>query len=205
MLPRIVLRLGSFAPLALLSFGLWHCGDDDPSECPEPAYGGDATDEAWRTMVDGDDRAIVGDEHAPALTEPAEAAEVSAAGTSLRIVWASPIARARRVPRGPRRAVPAPAWPAGLGSLLEGTAWAHLPPVTGDIYWLRLTVPGRVCPLEAVTTQLEWVVSGDAWQDVRAAVGQTVTIDLTSAYLNENRITEGPYRPSALRAVSVVP
>jgi hypothetical protein len=192
--------------LAALVFALAGCGDDEDGGCPEPVYDGDASDEAWRTMVDGDDLAEVGDANAPVLTTPAEDADVSAVDDGLTISWDSAIARVQPpADRGMSPPPAAPGWFDDVRELFEGTAWAHLPPVTGDIYWVRIRVPGRECVVEGLTTELSWEVTGAAWDAVRAATGQSVTIDVTSAYLTENRITEGPYRAAEPRAVTIVP
>lgn len=188
-------------PSFLLALSCAACGDDDPEGCGEPVYGGAASDESWRTMIDGDDRVQVGAADAPVLTAPAEDAEVSASSGALTISWDSPIALG--VPR--RASPPAPDWLDDLRGLVEGTAWAHLPPVTGDIYWIRITVPGRECTVEGLTTEETWEVDDDAFAALAEASGQTVTIDVTSAYLTENRITEGPFRPASPRTISIVP
>lgn len=189
----------------LPSWGALGCGDDDDEPCAEPTYAGDASDEAWRTMVDGEDAVTVGDEHAPTITSPAEGATVSAGDVSLLVSWDSPIARGPAPRRSAVRVAAAPAWLDGLSALVEGTAWAHLPPVTGDVYWVRITVPGQACAIEAVTTELSWQVDGAAWESLQGAAGETASIDVMSAYLTENRITEGPYRPAAPRTVTIGP
>jgi hypothetical protein len=195
---RLTLLLACFAAGTVTA-----CGDDE-DPCGEPVYGGIASDEAWRTMIDGDDGTQVGDADAPVVTSPAADAEVSAATGSLVIAWESPIATAPG-PRRRFRMAAAPGWLERTAALFEGTAWAHLPPVTGDIYWIRITVPGRECTVEGLTTTLSWEVTGDAWDAVRATTGQSVSIDVTSAYLSENRITEGPFRPAQPRVVTIVP
>lgn len=191
------------ATLHLMGLG---CGDDDDGACPEPVYGGDASDEAWRTMVDGDDLAETGGPNAPVVTEPAEGDDVSASSASLTITWASAIARLDpSAPGGSSPGPSVPGWLEEVRGLFEGTAWAHLPPVTGDIYWVRIGVPGRACLVEGVTTELQWEVTGAAWEALGSATGQSITIDVTSAYLTENRIIEGPYRAAEPRTVTIVP
>jgi len=203
----VLRRLGRSVGPCLALLVLSGCDGDDDSGCPEPVYEGDASDEAWRTMVDGDDLAQVGSANAPDVTAPAEGAEVSAAADGLPISWDSAIARISLPARRPIRTRPgeAPGLLEDVRALFEGTAWAHLPPVTGDIYWIRIQVPGRECAVQGITTELGWEVTGAAWEAVRAASGQSVTIDVTSAYLTENRITEGPYRPAEPRTVTIGP
>jgi hypothetical protein len=146
------------------------CGGDDP--CGEPGYGGVASDEAWRTMVDGEARTRVGDPEAVTITAPAEGEVVASAP---RITWTSPLRK------------------------------PHLPPVTSDIYLLGIAVPGRACPVEMLTTEPHWQLDAAQWAALRAAAGQTVSLQVTSAYLKENRITEGPFRPEAPRTFVVAP
>lgn len=189
------MRTAACLALALAFLG---CEDDDDATCGDPLYLGDATDEVWFTMVDGDDDAIADSPNAPVLTDPAAGGPLSASGEGLRVAWTSPIAVQWKTPHGVRQSGEGGGWL----SLFEGTAWAHLPPVTGDVYWVRLTVPGRACAIEAITTDLEWSLDAGSWDAVRS--GSSVQIDLTSAYLNENRIHEGPYR-AAPRTVPISP
>lgn len=191
--------LFSLGLLSCLSAG---CGDDDGA-CGEPAYEGEATDEAWRTMVDGYADATAGAD-APAITTPADDADVPADGEGLDVAWDSTISLAPSIPRAPRRAAPAPGLLDRAGALFEGTAWAHEPPITGDVYFVRITVPGAACPVEVLTTNLSCSIDGAGWDEIRAATGP-VTIDVTSAYLTENRITEGPFRASTPTTVTIAP
>lgn len=193
------MRLHLLAALALAP-GLG-CGDDDDGGCAEPTFEGTASDEAWRTMVDADDQVTVGDPNGAVITAPTEDAVVPSTDASLPIEWDSALARAG-APRPAAPANEAPGIGESLRGLVEGTAWAHLPPVTGDVYWIRITVPGRACVVEGLTTSTSWDVRGDDWEAVKAATGP-VTIDITSAYLTENRITEGPYRPDAPRTITI--
>jgi hypothetical protein len=91
---------------------------------------------------------------------------------------------------------------AWLGNLLVPTAEAHLAPFTGDLYWVQVQVPGRQCPLEVLTSDLEWQLDEGTWTTLRDAAGKDLTVQVTSAYLVQNRITEGPYQlasPTAFR------
>ena len=47
-----------------------------------------------------------------------------------------------------------------------------------------------------MTTELEWQLNADEWTAVKAAAPETVTVNVISAYLIENRITEGPFSPT---------
>jgi hypothetical protein len=154
------------ALLGVLCFGVAACGGDD-DPCGEPAYGGGGTDEAWRVMVDGEPRAMAGHAMAPVFTAPAAGAMMPAAGAAPRVAWTSPLARK-----------------------------PHLPPVTDDVYLVRIAVPGRTCPVMLLTTQLEWQLTDAQWGVLRAAPGD-MSVSIVSAYLDENRITEGPFAPAA--------
>jgi hypothetical protein len=180
--------------------------DDDP--CGQPIYGGDATDEAWRTMVDGEDRAQVGDPNAPAFTLPTEGQVFASSAAAPRFTWTSPIALGPKPPSSTRFASvhrSRRSWLDAISDLLIPKAYAHLPPVTGDIYYLQIDVPGRECPYRVLTTNLDWQIDDQAWSLFRGAAGQTITVRMLSAYLTENRITEGPYAPAAPRTFSVSP
>ena len=77
----------------LLALLLTACGEDAPADpCGEPMYAGEATDEAWRTMVDGEDRAAAGDPNAPVLSAPTEGQVFAASDAPPRFSWTSPIA-----------------------------------------------------------------------------------------------------------------
>ena len=147
------------------------CGSDDP--CGEPRYGGAATDEAWRTMLDGRARVTAGGPDAPAFASPSEGQVLAKTGAAPRLSWTSPLARKPQAVRPP-----------------------HLPPVTDDVYLVEIRVPGDSCPIDLLTTELEWQLADDEWTRLKAATG-TVTVDLIGAYLVENRITEGPFSPAA--------
>lgn len=153
--------------LAVLMLLAAACGSDD--ECGEPSYGGAATDEAWHSMVDGKARAMAGNAMAPSFTAPAAGTSVPASGAAPRLTWTSPIAR---------KVAP------------------HLPPVTDDIYLVEVTAPGRKCPVSMLTTQLEWALSADDWATLKGSPGE-MSASIWSAYLIENRITEGPFTPAA--------
>jgi hypothetical protein len=148
------------------------CGAGDP--CGEPKYAGNGTDEAWRTMVDARARVTAGGAQAPSFTTPAEGQVLAKAGGPPRIAWSSPLARK----------------PAGVRA-------PHLPPVTDDVYLVEITVPGQECPVDLLTTNLEWQLSDAEWAVVAAAAPGSVSVHLIGAYLLENRITEGPFSPAA--------
>lgn len=189
--------LGSACASALLLLTA-ACGkSEETPKCGEPLYGGSATDEAWMTMVDAQSKPM-NSSRAVAVTAPAEGATIAADAPPPQITWTSPLRASlerdtpSRLARASRRTSRGPlAW---LGELLVPTAEAHLPPFTGDIYLVELTVPGRECPISVLTSELSWQMDAASWNEVAGANGQNLSLQITSAYLQENRLTEGPYR-----------
>ncbi|WP_049872434.1 hypothetical protein [Myxococcus hansupus] len=172
-------------------------GDNAPIEdpCGEPLYGGEATDEAWRTFVDAQGRPD-DSSHAVTLTEPSPGQMYSLTDAPPTWRWSSPLAS--RAPAGEHGERSMLAW---LGHLLLPSAQAHLPPVTGDFYWVQVTVPGRRCPVELLTSDLEWHLDTATWDTLRAASGPELRVQVTSAYLVQNRLREGPYRMDSPRTI----
>jgi hypothetical protein len=178
------------------------CGKDE-AECGEPLYGGNATDEAWMTMVDAQKKAVSA-ERAVSLSAPTPGETYAADAPPPRWTWSSPLRASLERPMSDRRLAlahprvkrSALAW---LGELILPTAEAHLPPYTGDIYWVRVTVPGRACPVEVLTSELEWQLDAATWSTLGEARNQDLSIEVTSAYLVNNQLTEGPYRPESPR------
>ena len=178
------------------------CSDDAATDpCGEPVYAGRATDEAWHVMLDGYDLATSGSD-AATLTSPAASAVVSASGPVPTFAWDSPIAALPRVhtpfvvataPRTP----PSRSWLDAIGDFFVGRARAHLPPITSDLYYVEIGMPGSDCPLRVLTTNESWVPDEASWNTMRATPG-AFTVTITSAYLVENRITEGPYRAAVV-------
>ncbi|MCC6620226.1 MAG: hypothetical protein IT385_03175 [Deltaproteobacteria bacterium] len=186
------------------------CGDDASDPCGEPLYGGNATDEAWRVMLDAEDEVQVGAAEAVTITSPAAAAILAAEGPAPTLSWTSPIARAdgRRgvgataAARFEARRPPERSFWDALAGLFVGSARAHLPPITSDVYLLELATPGRECPWRVLTTNEAWVPDAATWAELGDHPG-AYTLAITSAYLIENRISEGPFRPSAPAAFEI--
>ncbi|NVJ18042.1 MULTISPECIES: hypothetical protein [unclassified Myxococcus] len=197
----LLIRTRLWAPCAaaLLVLGTACDGGEDapPVEaCGEPLYSGDATDEAWRTFVDAQGRPT--DSSMAVTLEsplPGQTYAMDAAPPTWR--WTSPLASRlpSHAPRTPRSML---AW---LGNLLLPSAQAHLPPVTGDFYWVQVTVPGRRCPVELLTSDMAWQLDAATWDALRAASGQDLRVQVTSAYLVQNRLREGPYRLESPRTI----
>lgn len=192
--------LASFCGAALLLLGS-ACGKEEEQTCGEPLYGGSATDEAWMTMVDAQKKAADSSK-AVTVTAPTEG-EVLSTNTPYRVSWTSPL-RASLERNSPGRLAMASPRPsrgplAWLGELLVPTAQAHLPPYTGDIYLVQVTVPGRECPVQVLTSELSWLVDQDSWDIMADAKEQPLSIQITSAYLQDNRLKEGPFRMATPR------
>ncbi|MBN1208895.1 MAG: hypothetical protein JXB05_28815 [Myxococcaceae bacterium] len=187
------------------------CGKEEEPKCGEPLYGGSATDEAWRTMVDAQKKPL-DSSLAVTLMSPAEGETFAASATPPAFSWTSPL-RASLERDTPSRLARASARPsrgplAWLGELLVPTAEAHLPPYTGDIYLVQVTVPGRECPIEVLTSELSWQVDAASWATMGEAAGQELSLQVTSAYLQDNRLKEGPYRlatPRTFRRAATTP
>lgn len=191
--------LCSTAAVALL--GLTACHGDDPetADCGEPLYAGGATDEAWRTLVDAQSRPE-DSSRAVTLVSPESGQTYAPNATAPLWRWTSPLraslqrpGRATPLreasPREAKRSVLA--W---LGNLVLPSAEAHLPPYTGDLYWVKVYATGRQCPLaQLLTSELQWQLDDGSWRTLRDSAGAAFTVQVTSAYLVQNRITEGPY------------
>lgn len=169
------------------------------STCPEPFYDGKASDEVGRTMRDGEARATKDDGKAVTMFLPIEGQKIPTA-TPPTFKWSSPLsASTTRLPEA------RPSMLSRLGELVYSSAWAHLPPVTGPVHWLRITVPRRTCPIEVVTSRVEWIPSTEGWTQLKDTGGQVLSLDVFSAYLQENRISEGEFHFSRPLTFSLAP
>lgn len=188
----------STAFVAALALATSAC-ENEPVECAEPLYGGGATDEAWHAMVDVKTRPI-DSSRAVTLLSPAEGEVYPADAAPPTWEWTSPIASLER-PRARGalafQAAPHPSrsFTAWLGELLVPTAHAHLPPYTGDLYWVEISTPGAECPVaQVLTSELSWQLDANTWAELGKHAGKELTVQVMSAYLVQNRVTEGPYR-----------
>lgn len=182
--------------LSLVALGTG-CPPEDP--CGEPSLGGRASDESYRTMVDARDNAVVDDSDSPVVTTPEGDAVIAATGDAPVFAWSSELS-ASLAPAPPPAPALTPREASPLDMLSEALipkALAHLPPVTGDVYLVEIAIPDRQCPVAAHTTDLEWQLSADDFAVLKEATGKDLTLNIISAYLTENRVSEGPYKPSA--------
>jgi hypothetical protein len=186
----------STACVAALALSLSACADD--SECGEPLYAGKATDEAWRAMVDARTKAADAS-RAVTLLSPTEGEVYTANAAPPRWEWTSPLRASLQRSAPGALALAAPrssrSFTAWLGELLVPTAHAHLPPYTGDLYWVEVSTPGGKCPVaQVLTSELSWQLDATSWAELGKNADKQLTVQVTSAYLQENRVTEGPYQ-----------
>lgn len=177
--------------------------EDEATAAGEPAaYGGEGNDEVWLTLYDARDRAGTGAD-APVVVKPAAGDAFAATGAPPVLEWESalkialgPWQRSAR-PKAPLRGAPRPLLERVLAAASRAVlppAHAHLPPVTSDAYLVEVTVPGRQCPVSIVTTELTHTLDDESWGVLKAAAGEELTLRVTSAYLANGRVTEGPFR-----------
>jgi hypothetical protein len=159
------------------------------------------------SMVDGETRVTSSDTKAPSFTTPTEGQTFPSTGTAPLVQWTAgsvgsgattglflfdescPTRTARRRPLWKR-----------LTDLLVSDAWAHLPPVTGAVYYVRFVITGRACEVRLLTTETSWQLTPAAWEAFKASpAGSSIRIKMSAAYLRDNRITEGPFKPSTER------
>ena len=160
----------------------------------EPAYADQASDEVWRVMIDARAAATPGDD-AAVLTAPLEGLTQS---DPVSFEWDAPLQTALVLPssspsplsftaRRPQRSF--------LGALSQAVfpaAHAHEPPVTSDVHLLEIDVPGRTCPVAGLTTAQSFVFDDGSWEELTREPGER-TLRILSAFVTENRITEGPF------------
>lgn len=183
-------RLAALAALALTASS---CGEKPPETCAEPLYGGKATDEAWHALVDVRDRPL-DTSGAVFIASPTEGQEYAVGSEPPTWTWSLPQAALPRSIHTPRHPAPR-SFTTWLGELLIPTAQAHLPPYTGEIYWVEVFAPGRTCPVaQVLTSELSWRPAADVWAALAQRADPSLTVQVTRAYLLLNQVTEGPYR-----------
>ncbi|ATB29329.1 hypothetical protein [Melittangium boletus] len=188
----------STARAVALALALSACGEDKtPEVCAEPLYGGKATDEAWRALVDVSNKPL-DTSGSVYLASPTEGEVYPAGAPAPTWAWSLPQAL-RPTPPAPRpRAFRPLEW---LGDWLLPSAHAHLPPYTGEIYWAQVFTPDRACPVaQILTSELTWQPDAESWAVLGQHAGKTLTLQVTRAYLLQNTVTEGPYRLDPPRA-----
>ncbi|WP_257452016.1 hypothetical protein [Archangium lipolyticum] len=184
------MRHPSTACITALALTLSACDPEtSESECGEPLYAGKATDEAWRAMVDARKKPR-DSSRAVTLHSPTEGEVYSADATPPVWQWSSLSASLFR-PQPPRAPRSLASW---LGELLVPSAHAHLPPYTGDLYWVEVSTPGGKCPVvQVLTSEVSWQLDANSWAELGKNAGKDLTVQVTSAHLLQNTVTEGPY------------
>jgi hypothetical protein len=184
-------RLAALTVLALTASA---CGESPTdTKCAEPRYAGKATDEAWLALMDVRDKPL-DTSGAVYLASPSEGQEYPVGSPPPTWAWSVPVSSLPRgLPAAPRMAPRA--FGTWLGELLLPSARAHLPPYTGEIYWVEVFAPGTTCPVtQVLTSELTWQPDTDTWAALGQRAGKALTVQVTRAYLLQNRVTEGPYR-----------
>jgi hypothetical protein len=186
--------------VVIASFG---AGCTEDCTTVEPEYAGETTDEVWSVLVGARAEATTGNDSAT-ITSPAANAVVDAA-TPLTITWDSPLRIAAHTPRAPQlphlpgaRVQRPSTWMQTLTDLVLPSAHAHLAPITSDVYLVEVEVPGRTCPVSVLTTELSATFSDEAWASIIGGDSGARTVRLMSAFVTENRITEGPFTASSV-------
>lgn len=201
------LPMSCLAVMGALAFVTAGCsGGDEPGDaCGEPTYAEGSTDEAWFSILDAKDRVQKDDTHGAEVTSPTENEALTADAAAPKITWTSTLSASIDSPRLPAGPVPASrtSFAERVLDWVYPAAWAHEPPVTGPMHLLEITIPNRDCPVRVLTAQTEWQVDSNTWTLMQSHKGDTMKIEVTSVYLSENRITEGPYRRSAPRTFTV--
>ena len=84
---------------------------------------------------------------------------------------------------------------ARLGEWLLPSAHAHLPPYTGELFWVEVSTSGATCPVaQILTSEQSWQLDDASWAALGKHAGETLTVQVMRAYLVQNDVTEGPYR-----------
>ncbi|HEX5749873.1 MAG TPA: hypothetical protein VFZ09_26820 [Archangium sp.] len=188
----------STACVAALALATSACEQGTATDCGEPLYAGKSTDEAWRALVDVKQRPLDAS-RAVNLLSPSPGEVYPADATPPTWEWTSPLRASLRRPGPGMLALesaprPSRSFGAWLGDLLLPTAHAHLPPYTGDLYWVEISAGGE-CPVaQVVTSELSWQLDTATWEALGKHAGKDLTVQVMSAYLVQNRVTEGPYR-----------
>ncbi|WP_437731008.1 hypothetical protein [Sorangium sp. So ce1335] len=203
----LVPALAALVSAAMYAGACGHSHDDGdtssgPSAGPElddVIYEGGATDEALIVLLgaepkDEPSQRTVFDAPEDGATLPGDAAPELAFRIAGGAQGAAPALR-RAAGDAPAAQEPAaagsPVW-AELGALLgpARAARAHGTPVNGRAYFLVFSTPERAGLLRVFTTKLSYTPDAAAWDKLRAA-GGPITVDVTNAMFENNRIVQG--------------
>jgi hypothetical protein len=154
-----------------------------------------ATDEGLLTLLNA--RAVTRTSAEPVITAPTEGAELAA---SMTFTYQAGATARRRIQRGGARDWSLPGW-----LTLERSAFAHGAPMNGDAFFVAFSTTGHPKFMRIFTQDMSYVPTDAEWQHL-ATAGDTITLTVTRAIYEENRLTEdgGPYVGKPLH-FSVVP
>lgn len=168
----------------LLAITLTLCACHGPGDGVEPSYEGCASDENWSLMDDHIRTSRINSDvqTAPQLLEPAEGATLSGGTPAMfRFQPSSSLAG---------NANGDASCPQFQPSRFGGVRPLHLPPVSGTVFDLQLTVDGTVAH-RVLTTRQAAAVPASKWS---SWAGKRVSATLYRARMLQNEIVEGPYR-----------
>ena len=179
--------------LAVLALTASACGESTPETCAEPLYAGKSTDEAWHALVDVRNKPV-DSSGAVYLASPTEGQEYTVGSPPPTWAWSVTVSSRPRGLPGVAPERKARGFTQTLGEWLLPSAQAHLPPYTGEIYWVEVFAPKGTCPVaQVLTSELTWTPDADTWRALGQRAEKTFTVQVTRAYLLQNRVTEGPY------------
>jgi hypothetical protein len=202
------MRLRTLLLVPVASVAIYACSSSDPEPSgPPPGYedvvlGGEVTDETLVAFVEALEQGAPRDvpSQAATLDWPEDGTQLPAS-TPPSFCWH--IGGAARRDRGapPDRwaglepVAPPPPAPASspLRELLGPPrgALAHGAPFTGVATFLVLSTDGDPALLRALTSEVAFVPSQEAWDKVATAASGPITVHLVSAFFEGDRVTDG--------------
>jgi hypothetical protein len=175
----------------------WDCED----AARPPALTVFATDEAFKEFVNSDAASppTRNDALAPHLTTPATPANLSASVPPTFVFQPTrtaaaehrpPSTRLAAAPRAIRRNRGLVRW---LSSLVEGTAWAHCPAVSGDNFLVRV-IDRDTTIYTALLSVTSFTPTAQMWNKaLDGRLAHTLTVTIERATFSTGKITLGPY------------
>lgn len=180
--------LGAIVASAVLLTQAIQCSSGDESDLPDAIYEGRASDEAYERLLDKLPAAQVSAMSAIVITSPANGSQLPSAPPPT-LAWNLPTATLDEPRTGPRRFRDTPSW------LAFRSAEAHLPPLTGNVFYLEIRSSSREeDTIRVLTTETSWAIDDASWRKLRERKAP-VTIKAYNAYLNRNIVEEGPFTP----------
>jgi len=165
------------------------CGGASPFRDPDE-FTGCGSDENWRTFDDQEPTAMVSDAMSPVFTSPSSGATLTA----------KPVFAWNQDPNTVGAKDGDVPYMDGVGGCtmccpefnIGALSTLHLPPISGDVYDLQLTVDGKVV-YRVITTLQEWTPPDATWT---AWKGKTVSLQIWRMTVLRNDPKQGPYTPS---------